>query len=1014
MAKTQAAADRYDLDRFSGGFQDLMPKRIEHLLLVSSLYESFVLEAEGLLPELISTAYVDLQLTHPPRVTRVPDPAEALEIIESQPVDMVLTMTGFRGMSLLEFAEAAKQIRPDLPVVVLAEEEREITRQPEIRTCRSIDQLFVWHGDARLMLAIIKLIEDRLNAEHDTRVGDVRVIILVENSVRFYSAYLPLIYTELLKLTQSLMAEGINLMHRLLRLRARPKILLAETFEDAWELYGKFKDNVLGVVSDIRFPRDGSLDGEAGLEFTRRIRREAPYLPVLLQSSDPSFAAAAAEVGACFLNKQSHGLLQDLRNFILSNLGFGDFVFKLPNGAEVGRAHDLRSLEDALHHVPDASLDFHAGHHHFSNWLMARTEFELAARLRAKTVADFENIQKVRAYLIQMLGEFRARSQTGVITDFEPGRFDVATHFARIGGGSIGGKARGLAFINALIGRHNLRDGFPGVRIAVPRSAVVGTDLYDAFLDQNHLRGLASGEYTDEQIVRSFLDAEFPARVLEDLTAFLRLVRYPLAVRSSSLLEDSQDRPFAGVYATHMIPNNHPDLAVRRDQVCDAIKLVYASAFFRSAHRYLEATGRHSEEEKMGVILQELVGSQHGDRFYPTFSGVARSYNFYPSSQMVPADGVASVALGLGKTVVEGGESLMFSPAHPQVLPQFPTIADWLAGSQRKFYALCMDRPEVYPSADGNAHLVHLELDAAEEDGTLAFVGSVYSPENDVIYDGIHRTGLRLVTFAHILRTELFPLADILKLLLDIGREGMACPVEIEFAVDMSSKPMTFGFLQIRPIITREEFADVDLEHVDAAGAVCYSPDALGNGRICDVCDIVYVKPDTFNTSHTPRIAEELARVNEALRKEDRLCLLIGPGRWGSSNNWLGIPVTWDQVSTARVIVETTLQDFVITPSQGTHFFQNLTSLGIGYLTVDHTVNKGFVDWDWLRGCPPVRETDHVRWVRVGEPLDIRIDGRSQCGVVLKTPAGDGGGGKRKQPLRAVAVTACPDTRPAP
>ncbi len=966
------------------GFHHLMPNRVQKVLLVSSLYESFVLEEEGLLTELITSEYLVMNLGYAPRVSRVSTGREALEIIESQSVDLVLTMTRLSHWSVPDFASAVKQIRPNLPVVVLAGEPRELARHPELSACENIDRTFVWSGDARILLAIIKFVEDSLNVEHDTQVGDVRVILLVENSVRFYSTYLPLIYAEVVKLTQSLLAEGINPMHRLLRMRARPKILLAENYEEAWKLYSKYGDYLLGIISDVRFPRENELDDEAGLRFVQSVRQDSPHLPVLLQSSNTSFVRAAADLQASFLNKGSHRLHQELRGFLLNSLGFGDFIFLTPDRQEMGRARDLQTFEEAIKTIPDDCLLFHARNNHFSNWLMARTEFALAARIRPRRVTDFATVDELRTYLLQTLAEFRERSQAGVITEFSPARLHTPIAFTRIGGGSMGGKARGLAFINALIRRHSLRREFNDAVITVPSSAAVGTDVFDAFLDENGLREPISQDLEDEEIAKRFLDAKVPSMIYNDLLAFLRLVRYPLAIRSSSLLEDSHDRPFAGIYATHMVPNNHPDLRVRMDQLCDAIKLVYASTFFRSARRYLQATGRHAEEEKMGVILQQIVGSEHGGCFYPTFSGVARSYNFYPAGSATPDDGVASVALGLGKTVVEGGQSLLFCPAQPNVLPQCPTIGDMLANSQREFYALDISHPGVYPSMDTEANLLRHPLSVAEEDGTLAPIGSVYSAENDAVYDGLNRPGTRLVTFAHVLKSGLFPLADVLRRLLEIGHEGMACPVEIEFAVNMTVNPAEFGVLQIRPIVSHEEYEDVALDNFDPADTVCYSPQVLGNGRMCGVRDIVYVKPDQFDAAFTREIAAEFGLINDKLLREKRKCVMIGSGRWGTSDRWLGIPVAWDQISSVQVLVETTLDGFVITPSQGTHFFQNLTSLGIGYFTVDPSVDKGAIDWDWLARQESASESRFVRHIRLSEPLDIRVDGRTRTGAILK------------------------------
>ncbi len=988
MTSTNSSSPR-DLEFDFGGFHNLMPNRIHSVLLVSSLYESFILEEDGLISEMITSEFMDMKLSSAPRVAGVSTGQQALEFLKQNPVDLMITMTRLGNLNVADLATSAKQIKPDLPVVVLADSPRELARQPALRDRSCIDRVFVWHGDAKILLTIIKLIEDQLNVEHDTRVGDVRVIILVENSVRFYSTYLPLFYTELLKLTQSLMAEGINLMQRLLRMRARPKILLAETFEQACELYSKYSEHILGVITDIRFPRDGKLDPQAGLEFTRRVKEKSPDTPVLLQSSDGAHAESAAKLEAGFVNKKSPTLLEDLRNFLLSSLGFGDFVFALPDGTVVGKAHDLRSFEDMVSKTPDESLTFHALHNHFSNWFMARTEFELAARIRPKKVTDFATVEEMRKYLLGTLAEFRERSQSGVIADFSARMFDVTTSFARIGGGSMGGKARGLAFINALIRRYDLNQRFDNVHIAVPTSATLGTDVFDTFMDKNRLRNLVTKDVDDQAIARAFLKAKIPKAVHKKLSAFLERARYPLAVRSSSLLEDSLDQPFAGVYTTHMIPNNHRDLKVRREQLCDAIKLVYASMFFRGARHYLEATSHHAQEEKMGVILQEIIGSPHGQRFYPTFSGVGRSYNFYPTARMQPEDGVAYVALGLGKMVVEGGEGLMFSPAHPNTLPHFATIKDMLNNSQRHFFALDISKPGVYPTPDANANVLRLDLEVAEGDGTLAPIGSVYSPDNNAVYDGLSRPGTRLVTFAHVLKANLFPLAEILQTVLDIGRDGMGCPVEIEFAVDMSADPMVFGLLQIRPSVYDEECPPVDFGDLDHDRALCMSSQVLGNGRICGMHDIVYVRPDAFDSAYTREIANEIGVVNERIRQAGRQCILIGPGRWGSADRWLGIPVTWDQISTARVIVEAALKDFVVTPSQGTHFFQNLTSLRIGYFTVNPAAGEGFIDWDWLAAQPAVEENRFLRHLFLAEPLDALLDGKTRKGFILKPDSND-------------------------
>lgn len=976
-----------DLESGFAGFHDLFPHRVQDLLLVCSLYESYILEEDGLVADLIFTEYQELNLSHAPRVSRASTPEEALRLIETRHFDLVITMTRLGGWDVREFAAAIKQRKPKLMVLVLADEPREIARYADLRDRGAIDQVFLWHGDAKMLLAAVKSIEDRLNVEHDTRVADVRVIILIENSVRFYSSYLPVLYVELMRQTQALMAEGLNPVHKLLRMRARPKILLCETFEEAWGFYEEYRDNVLGIITDIGFPRGGQMDEEAGLEFARRVKREDPHMPVLLQSSNPAYEASAAEMGACFLHKRSKTLIQELRNFTLDHFGFGDFVFRLPNGTEIGRAGDLRTLTRMLAEVPDESILFHASSNHFSNWLMARTEFELAGRLRPRKVSDFRDVRDMRAHLIQSLRDFTEHTQAGVIADFAPDRFSHAAAFVRLGGGSIGGKARGLAFISTLLKRYSVRDRYDNVRIVVPNCAAIGTDVFDAFMDENGLRRYVVQDVEDEAIAQAFLAASLPSEFKARLAAYLEQVRHPLAVRSSGLLEDSLGQPFAGIYRTYMIPNNHLNLEMRLRQVCDTIKLVYASTYTRSAKLYMEATGYQVEEEKMGVILQEIVGSQYGDHFYPTFSGVARSYNFYPLGRLKPEEGIACVALGLGKMVVEGGEMLMFSPAHPDILPQFTDRRAMLACAQREFYALHMGRSAGHSLATGDTNLVTYDLEVAERDGTLDPLGSVYSPENDALYDGVNRPGVRVVTFAHVLKAGVFPLAEIIKLLLDIGKRGLACPIEIEFAVNLKTRPMQFGVVQIRPTISDQADERVSVEETDNSRLLCCSPQTMGNGYIRNIRDVVFVKPESFDSVQTRKIAGEIARINEKLKAAGRPSLLIGPGRWGSADPWLGIPVAWEQISTAQAIIETSLHDFVITPSQGTHFFQNLTSFRIGYLTVNPTTGGGFVDWEWLQRQPAVEETQFVRHLAIDEPVEVKLDGRTRRGVVFKPGA---------------------------
>ena len=967
-----------------GRFPNLMDRRVEEILLVSSAYDSFILEEDGLLSELIFSEFADLGLTHAPRVTRVNNGEEALDALARKQFDLMITMLRLGDMDIFEFTRTVRRNAPYLPVVLLISNELELGRLGERRGEMNVSGMYVWHGDAKLFLAIIKLIEDRWNADYDTKVGGVGVIILVEDSVRYRSVLLPLMYGELVKQTRSVMLEGINRMQKLLRTRARPKILAAESYEEAVALYERYRDYIFGLITDVSFVRGGKMDPSAGVALVRHVKNDNPDVPVLMQSSDPQNRLLAEQVKAGFLHKRSSTLLQDLRAFMLDNFGFGDFVFRLPDGREAARAADLRSMLRVLPTVPGESLMYHAQRNHFSNWLRARTEFALARALRPRKASEFADAEALRRFLIESFNQAIVQARRGVVEDFSRERFDPDASFARIGGGSLGGKARGLAFCDALLERHELTHAWQGIRVYVPRSAVIGTDVFDRFLDENQLRITALYNASDEWIRQVFLKAELPAGVVGDLRAYLQRVRLPIAVRSSSLLEDSQYYPFAGVYDTYMLPNNHPDERVRLLQLCDAVKLVYASSFYAAARRYLEATPHRIEEEKMAVVLQRIVGAPHEPYFYPNFAGVARSYNFYPFGHMKPEDGVAVVGLGLGRLVVQGGEALRFCPAHPLVLPQLAEPEAYLDQSQRGFYAIDLNRSDdaLDPAASA---VVRLDLDLAERHGTLAPVGSVWSPEDLALYDGIHRRGPRLVTFAHVLKSGVFPLADILKRVLELGRQGVGGPVELEFAVNLESEPKRFAILQLRPYGAGREAEPVELDIRQRDELVCYSTQAMGNGLIRGLYDVVYVKPDTFDAARTRQIAQEIGRFNDALRAENRPYLLIGLGRWGSTNPWLGIPVNWPQIAGARVIVETSLENFVVDPSQGSHFFHNLTSAGTAYLTVNPRADGNFVDWQWLAAQPAAGESELVRHVRLPMPIEARIDGRCSRAAVFKS-----------------------------
>lgn len=973
------------------GFEHLTKYRVRNILLVASLYDAFTLEEGGRLTELILTEYRELNLSSAPRIRRAATADEALALIDSQRFDLVLTMTRLGNTDANEFSRRVKSLNGLLPVIVLGYNERELAELAE-HNDGSIDRLYVWSGDMRLLFGIIKNVEDAWNVDDDTRLGDVRCIIVVEDSIRFYSAYLPLIYAEIFKQTQDLMADGINLSQKLLRLRARPKILFATTFEEAWAYYERYRPFLLGAISDVCFPWQGSRRDDSGVEFIRRLKADDPTLPCALQSSDPGNEQAAAEVGATFLDKHSHHLLMDLRRFIQKEFGFGDFVFRMPDGEEIGRAHNTRSLLREMVRVPVESILHHAQHDHFSNWFRARTKFTLANRIKPRKVDEFASSEALRDYLVETIRDYRTSMGRGVVTDFSRQEFDSTNGFVRIGRGSLGGKGRGLAFMNHVLGRYGVGDHFPDVVVHVPPTAVVATDVYDTFLAQDALLETALAATDEQTVADAFLAAKLPPEIYDDLRSFLEQVRYPLAVRSSSLLEDAQHQPFAGVYKTYMIANAHTDVNVRLDQLCDAIKLVYASTFSPQAKSYLKATNNRVEEEKMAVVIQKVVGRRHEDVVYPDFAGVAHSTNHYPAEGMRPEDGVACVALGLGRTVVEGGISLRFSPREPRRLPQFGTIEDTLANSQRRFQALDVSDPSAYPTLFEDGNVVELGLDAAERHGTLQAIGSVYSPENEVIYDGISRPGPRLVTFAHVLKSGIFPLPELLRFLLEIARRSQSCAVEIEFAVNLRSGDQTaeFGLLQVRPLAAERKSPRIDDALFTAPETLIATDVALGNGIYADIRDVVLVDRGRFDRGRTPEIAAEVGRMNRRLQEAGRPYLLLGPGRWGSSDRWLGVPVQWQQIAGAAVIVESDLDDFRVTPSQGTHFFQNLTSFQMGYLTVNGTSGGGVLDWDWLESQAAVETTTFLRRLRFDAPLRVLIDGRRGRGVVLRPRQNDG------------------------
>ena len=971
-------------------FQKLMRFKVRDILLVASLYDQYLFEEDGRLYELIRQEFQVLNLSHPPEITHVTSGEEAIELLTSgENFDLVITTLHIEDMPVIRFAQKVRQTGIDIPMILLAYDNRE---KKEILTnydTSVFDRIFIWHGDYRLLVAMIKHIEDKLNVHSDTATVGVQVIILVEDDISFYSSYLPLLYTQILNQSLRLITEGVNLTHKFLRLRARPKILLCSTYEEAWTCFETYEEYVLGVISDIDFLRNGEKDPNAGFKFAEAVRERKDDIPILLQSGDAHAALKASEIGAGFLQKGSPTLLRDLTNFVMTRFGFGDFIFRTPDGMEVGRAANLKQLEEQLHTVPDECVQFHARRNHFSNWLKARTEFWLAHKLRPQKVEDFATIKELRDDLIGALRMYQETRQRGIITEFSKGTFDPINSFARIGTGSVGGKARGLGFVNTLINNYNLRDKFEGVEISVPSAVVVATDVFDRFLRENHLDKIVLEAKDDEELLLRFVDAPyFPPDIIFKLIDFLEMSLEPLAVRSSSLLEDSQYQPFAGVYQTYMIPNNNANPEIRLKELLESIKLVYASTFAKKAKDYMKATAYRMEEEKMAVIIQRMVGTPHHNRFYPEFAGVAKSYNFYPVPPQKSEDGIVQVALGLGFTVVEGRNSVRFCPKFPRHLLQFFSTKETIRNAQQEYLVLDLTSTFSHENHETpDVMIKHYDLTTAEEDNTLYYVGSTYSPEDDAVYDGVSRAGKRVVTFAPVLKHKIFPLPEILDLLLDMGTWGMGTHVEIEFAVNMNTPPGTpkeFAMLQIRPLVMSLEFEELDVDQFNHQNLICQSEQVLGNGVIQDIYDIVIVDAERFERSKSKETAREVSEINTRLLSENRPYVLIGMGRWGSMDPWLGIPVTWDQISGAAVIVESGFKDIDVTPSQGSHFFQNITSFRIGFFTVDASHHLGFIDWEWLRAQPALQELNHVRHLRFERPIVAKINGRKNKGVIVK------------------------------
>ena len=983
-------------------FNLMMKRRIYQVLLISSTYDAFMLEEDGRIDEMLFMEYVSLNLRYPPQFIKVTSEEEAFEVLEDKNIELVISMLNIEKTDTFDIAVRIKKNYPKIPIVVLTPFSREVNLKLEEKDLSAIDYVFSWLGNAGIMLAIIKLIEDKMNIEKDAQQG-VQAILLVEDSIRFYSSYLPNIYKILLKQSKTFMAEGLNEHQKMLRMRGRTKILLATNYEQAVKMWEKYRHSLLGIITDISFTREGVTDKTAGIRFVERVRAEDEYMPVLFQSTDVEYENLAHEMKVGFLNKNSKTLAIELRNYITEYFSFGDFVFIDPrNGREITRAADLKSLQDKIFEIPDDSLLYHMQRNHFSKWLNARALFPIAEMFREVSVNVFQDdMDQAKRYIHDSITVFRINKARGVIADFDRDRYDEYFQFARIGEGSIGGKARGLAFLDSLIKRNRLTDKYEDVVISIPRTVVLGTDIFDEFMEENNLYEVALSDRTDQEILARFVKARLPFRIHEDLYRFISCINNPVAIRSSSLLEDSHYQPFAGIYSTYMLPNIKFNERLMIEKLGEAIKSVYASAYFRDSKSYMAATLNMIDEEKMGIVLQEVTGRQYGDRFYPVISGVARSINFYPIAPEKPEDGIANIAFGLGKYIVDGGNGIRFSPRYPRKVLQLSTPDLALSETQKFFYSLDLHPESFHPDTDETINLLKLRIKDAEGDQALRLVASTFDYETHQLRDGVISDGKRLITFSPQLNHDTFPLAAILQEVLEIGQREMGKPVEIEFAVNLDlpkDQPKLFSLLQIRPIAGRDQTVSLTPESVAKEDALLISGTALGNGIIKDVRDFVYVKPDTFDASKSMEIAQRLDRLNGQLSAEHINYVLVGPGRWGSSDPWLGIPVKWPQISAARLIVESGLEHYRIDPSQGTHFFQNLTSFRVGYFTINPFINDGWYDVGFLAAQPACFEDEYIRHVRFDVPMRIEIDGKKNFGVVYKptrnaSPEGDGGPG---------------------
>lgn len=969
-------------------FANLMNKRIYNVLLIATKYDAFMLEDDGRVDEQIFNEYTALSLRYPPRFTQVTTEEEALNELKNRNFELIICMPNMDNRDIFAAATEIKTHYPHIPIVVLTPFSKEVSKRVANEDLSAIDYVFSWLGNSELLLAIIKLIEDKMNAPDDVASVGVQIIMLVEDSIRFYSSALPHLYKFVLEQSQEFAKEALNPHQQTLRMRGRPKIKLARTYEEAVRIFEQYQNNILGIISDMSFMHTGVKDPYAGYKFGQYVRKTGKIIPFILESSESANEVYAYELGASFIDKNSKSYPQDLRKKIMQRFGFGDFVILNPKTKEeIMRIKDLKDLQKKVFQIPDDSLVYHLSRNHFSRFFYSRAMFPPAEVLKNVDVSDYKDMDEARKLIFDLIVQYRRMKNSGVVAIYKKERFDEYSNFARIGDGSLGGKGRGLAFIGAMIKRYPKLEQ-ENFAVNIPKTVVICTDIFDEFMETNELYPIALSDTDNDTILKYFLRASLPSRLIEDLMAFSEVVKGPIAIRSSSLLEDSHYQPFAGIYSTYMIPKQEDKYEMLRS-LSDAIKAVYASVFYQDSKAYMTATSNLIDQEKMAIVLQEVVGTQYGDHYYPTISGVARSLNFYPIGNEKAEDGIANIALGLGKYIVDGGLTLRFSPRHPHNILQMSSTDFALRETQTRFYALDLNPENIVDkfSVDDAFNLKKLTLKEADADGSLKFITSTYDPYDMIIRDGYYPGGRKILSFVNVLQHDVFPLASTLDQLLQIGQKEMGRPVEIEFAINMNKQDpriATFYLLQIRPIVDNKEVMNEDLSVIQQEDTILSSTSVLGHGIINDVQDVIYVKTGAFNAANNQLIAYDIEKMNRKFTGTETNYVLVGPGRWGSSDPWLGIPVKWPHISNAKVIVECGLENYRVDPSQGTHFFQNLTSFGVGYFTINPFKGEGWFDEDYLNQLPAVEETEYLRHVRLHAPIVIKMDGKRSLGVVMK------------------------------